>query len=101
MLTAEQLGIANLVRKLRQQLHLSQEKFAAKLGVSVRTVNRWENGQSSPSPLAIEKLEAMLQALDNSAPAEVNQEGSTFLARSLASRKHAVTLLEQSSPKEK
>lgn len=48
--------IAHFIRDLRQQLRLSQEKFAAKVGVSVRTVNRWEKGQTLPSPLAMEKL---------------------------------------------
>lgn len=98
MLTVEQSETANLVRELRQQLHLSQEKFAGKLGVSVRTVNRWENGQASPSPLAIEKLEAISQALNITA--KVTQQGATFLERerSLANRRRAVMLVEQSSP---
>ena len=34
--------------KIRQNLFLSQEDLAEKLGVSFATVNRWENGHSSP-----------------------------------------------------
>lgn len=34
--------------KIRQNLSLSQEELAGKLGVSFATVNRWENGHSLP-----------------------------------------------------
>lgn len=80
MLTT-QLEIASL-RKLRHRLYLLQEKFAAKLGLSVRTINRWENRQVLPSPLAMEKIAAILQALGN-APAEVTEESPTFWRRGL------------------
>ena len=43
---------AALVRKVRDQLGLSQEDFAHELGVSFATINRWENGQVKPSRLA-------------------------------------------------
>ncbi|MEH2251916.1 helix-turn-helix transcriptional regulator [Nostoc sp.] len=32
---------------------LTQEQFAAKLGVTYPTINRWENGRATPSPLVI------------------------------------------------
>lgn len=51
--TTKSLKTSDLIRELRQQLNLSQEKFAAKLGVSFKTVNRWENGHSMPSPMAL------------------------------------------------
>ena len=35
---------------------LTQEKFAAKIGVTFSTVNRGENGKGKPSPLAMQKL---------------------------------------------
>ncbi|MCC5607088.1 helix-turn-helix domain-containing protein [Nostoc sp. CHAB 5834] len=57
------LKISNLIRELRQQLDLSQEKFAAKLGVSLRTVNRWENGSTVPSQMALKLIEEMLQKM--------------------------------------
>ncbi|WP_375510080.1 helix-turn-helix domain-containing protein [uncultured Nostoc sp.] len=57
------LKISNLIRELRQQLDLSQEKFAAKLGVSLRTVNRWENGSTTPSHMALKLIEEMLQKM--------------------------------------
>jgi len=52
-----------LVRKLRRKLELTREKFAATLGVSFATLNRWENGRANPSPLAIQCLEALLRDL--------------------------------------
>jgi len=41
-----------LVKDVRSQLGLSQEDLARALGVSFATVNRWENGKTSPSKLA-------------------------------------------------
>jgi len=40
------------VREIRKQLSLSQEELAQTLGVSFATVNRWENGKTTPSKLA-------------------------------------------------
>ncbi len=59
----EQYTVARLVRELREQTGLTQEKFAAKLGVTFPTINRWENGRAKPSPLAMEKIEALLHSL--------------------------------------
>jgi len=44
--------IAGSVRALRQRLGMSQEKFAAAIGVSFSTVSRWENAHRKPSPLS-------------------------------------------------
>ncbi len=63
MLETKRLEIADLTRELRQQFGLSQEKLAAKLGVSLRTVNRWENGHAAPSQLALKQIEEMLRKL--------------------------------------
>jgi len=37
------------VKELREHLQLTQEVFASILGVSFATVNRWENGKTSPT----------------------------------------------------
>jgi transcriptional regulator with XRE-family HTH domain len=50
-----------LVRELRERTGLTQEKFAAKLGVTFPTINRWENGRAKPSPLAMQKIEELLR----------------------------------------
>jgi len=39
------------VREIRNALSLTVEQFAARLGVAVRTVTRWERGESRPSPV--------------------------------------------------
>ena len=57
------INIQKLVRELRKRTGLSQEKFAAKLGVTFPTINRWENGRTKPSPLAMQRIEDFLQNL--------------------------------------
>jgi DNA-binding transcriptional regulator YiaG len=52
-----------LVREMRQRLGLTQERFAALLGVTLPTINRWENGRSKPSPLALKNLRELLVTL--------------------------------------
>jgi DNA-binding transcriptional regulator YiaG len=52
-----------LVRETRQRLGLTQERFAALLGVTLPTINRWENGRSKPSPLALKNLRELLATL--------------------------------------
>lgn len=56
----EVAGIGARIRLLREQLGLTQEKLAARLGVAFPTVNRWENGHTQPSPLALRQIEALL-----------------------------------------
>ena len=57
------VDIRRMVRMLRQRTGLTQEKFAAKLGVTYPTINRWENGRSKPSPLALKQIEDLLYDL--------------------------------------
>jgi DNA-binding transcriptional regulator YiaG len=40
------------IRDMRTRLAMTQEEFAHALGITVSTVNRWENGHSEPSKLA-------------------------------------------------
>ncbi|BAY87632.1 XRE family transcriptional regulator (plasmid) [Calothrix parasitica NIES-267] len=65
--------LGKLIRELRNSLGLTQEKFAAKLGVTCLTINRWENGRSKPSPLAMEKVEGMLT--------EMGQQGQYLMKK--------------------
>lgn len=39
----------NVIKKLREELVLSQVEFAELLGVSFSTVNRWEKGYHEPT----------------------------------------------------
>ncbi len=47
------------VKELRERLHLTQEAMAETLGVSFATVNRWENGWTAPSKLALRQIELL------------------------------------------
>lgn len=41
---------------VRKSLELSQEKFAQLLGVSSKTISRWELGEGSPPPKSLTEL---------------------------------------------
>lgn len=56
--------LAKKIRDLRSRLGLTQEQFAAKVGVTFSTVNRWESGKSKPSPLAMRQIEELRTGLD-------------------------------------
>ncbi len=56
-------GVSQLVRELRARTGLTQEKFAARLGVTFPTINRWENSRSRPSPLARKQIQDLLHGL--------------------------------------
>ena len=67
MKVASHKDFGRLVRSLRDRLNLSQERFAAKLGVTFSSVNRWENGRARPSPLAMKQIEELVAGLGNDA----------------------------------
>ncbi len=52
-----------MIRDLRRELGLTQEKLAQRLSVSFPTVNRWENGRSKPSQLAITRIQDLLREM--------------------------------------
>jgi len=58
-----QVDIPRFVRELRERTGLTQEKFAAKLGVTFPTINRWENGRAKPSPLAMQRIEDLIGSM--------------------------------------
>jgi DNA-binding transcriptional regulator YiaG len=47
------------VAALRRRLNMTQEEFAHAIGVTVSTVNRWENGHIEPSRLARRAMQAL------------------------------------------
>jgi DNA-binding transcriptional regulator YiaG len=63
--TASQ-DIADLILELRQRLGLTQEQFAARLGVTFPTVNRWENRRAKPSRIALKLIKGMLEQMGES-----------------------------------
>jgi DNA-binding transcriptional regulator YiaG len=58
-----QAEIADLVGETRQRLGLTQTQLAQELGVSYRSVNRWENGRNIPLPMALKLMEGMLKQM--------------------------------------
>ena len=49
------------IRDLRHNLRMTQEELAQTLGITVATVNRWENGHAKPSKLARNAIERLVQ----------------------------------------
>jgi transcriptional regulator with XRE-family HTH domain len=45
-----------IVEEFRQQMGLTQQALAERLGASFATVNRWENGQTKPTRLYWDQL---------------------------------------------
>lgn len=46
----------DIIKKVRKQLGITQEQLARELDISFSTINRWENGHTSPSKLARRRL---------------------------------------------
>jgi DNA-binding transcriptional regulator YiaG len=44
------------IKEFRRKMDMTQEELAHQLGVTVSTVNRWENGHTSPSKLAQQSI---------------------------------------------
>lgn len=65
LLLISQPQIGNLIREIRLEIGLTQEQFASQLGVTCSTMNRWERGRSKPSPLAIQKIEQLLEQMSD------------------------------------
>ena len=72
------------IKRLRLELGYSQQEFAAAIGVSFATVNRWENGKAKPQRDRIERIRALSRQRDQlslfaekgpTAPPRLNFEG--------------------------
>ena len=59
-LIIKQPQAGKLIREMRLHLGLTQEQLALSLGVTCSSTNRWENTMVTPSPLAMQKIEAIL-----------------------------------------
>ena len=77
-LPIKQPAIGKLIRELRQAMNLSQEKFADELGMTFPTINRWENGHATPSPLALKQIDLLLQQLTESPDATLRDCGEAL-----------------------
>lgn len=52
---------SQIVKQVRGRALLSQEKFAAEIGICPATLNRWEKGAKKPSFLSKQLLESYCQ----------------------------------------
>jgi putative transcriptional regulator len=59
----KQPQVGELIRSLRHELGLTQQQLSVELGVVTPTVNRWENGHSQPSSMALKLIEAKLKEM--------------------------------------
>ena len=71
----KQPQVGALIRSLRHELRLTQQQLSVELGVVTPTVNRWENGHSQPSPMALKLIDAKLS--------ELGKQGEEFLEKYL------------------
>ncbi|MBE8966508.1 helix-turn-helix transcriptional regulator [Nostocales cyanobacterium LEGE 12452] len=62
-LLIKQPEVGKFIRELRGTTSLTQEQFAASLGITYSTVNRWEKGHAKPSSLSMQKIEGMLKQM--------------------------------------
>ena len=67
--------MGGLIREFRLLTGLTQEQFGAYLGVTYGTVNRWENGRSQPSPIAMQLIQQKIE--------EVGEQGQELLQKYL------------------
>jgi SNF2 family DNA or RNA helicase/DNA-binding XRE family transcriptional regulator len=87
------VGSPEWIKALRAELGLTQSQLADRLGVTVVTVSRWENGQSRPNRLAIKALSTLAAAAATSSRAMftrsqramVHEPAGVYSAASVAS----------------
>jgi|TARA_B110000305_G_C19461481_1_gene654747 transcriptional regulator with XRE-family HTH domain len=54
-------GSSSKVKELRKRKEFSQEELAEKSGLSVRTIQRIENGESDPTEESIKRISVALE----------------------------------------
>ena len=53
------------LKKLREKMLLTQSEFGQLIGVSVETVNRWENGKHVPTMRAKRKINKLAEKFED------------------------------------
>jgi len=56
------MNISDKIRKLRRDRNLTQDQLASKIGVSLQTIFRWEDGKVKK--ISIDDLEKIAEALE-------------------------------------
>ena len=59
LIGAIEMEFGQQIKTVRLKLHMSQTEFAQLLGVSFTTINRWENGKTSPNYRALRAFEKL------------------------------------------
>jgi superfamily II DNA/RNA helicase/transcriptional regulator with XRE-family HTH domain len=81
------------IKELRGRLGLTQVRLSERLGVSFATVNRWENAQSRPSPLAWQQILEL--GGDEEAVAEVPEDRPRSAVMDFTGRPDAIRALAE------
>lgn len=68
---------ADALRAERRRRGLSQRALAAELGVGLRSILRWENGESEPSGLYVVAVENWLQGTNGAQPRKASRRQSS------------------------
>lgn len=76
----KQPEVSNLIRE-RQLTALIQEQFAGVIGVAYSTINRWESGNMQPSPLVLKQIRAVLNEINSSPVAELQERSQKLLGK--------------------
>jgi len=78
-LTKSKTSVKEKMLTIRELFGLSQEALAQSLGVSSRTVARWEEGLASPSPLALTRLRLLMQIREKARKLFKGKEADAWL----------------------
>jgi transcriptional regulator with XRE-family HTH domain len=63
MASLQQPEVSELIREIRSRTGLTQEQLAGKIGVVFTTLSKWERGKANPLPLALKRIEEVLQSM--------------------------------------
>lgn len=73
----DQEKIGSLLKKIRKDNNLTQEKFAEKLGVTPQAVSKWENGKNIPDISVLKQIKKLYNLdLDSILDGENNRKKS-------------------------
>ena len=73
----DQEKIGNLLKKIRKDNNLTQEKFAEKLGVTPQAVSKWENGKNIPDISVLKEIKKLYNInLDSILDGENNKKAN-------------------------
>ncbi len=62
-MTKKPVTFPEFVKEVRRQLGISQQELAHELGVSFATINRWENGKTTPFKLARKQFDGFCEQM--------------------------------------